>query len=334
MMDFINSTIRSFAVGQLRHKALGIPAATLAHHAGARQVSRKISSLCGYVPSVVEVEIPENLAPHGRFGMNAAGGLDPVARTLQWSAEEFAYERPLPHLFAALSRESRLVLDIGAFTGFYSMIAATCAPKAEIYAFEPQPEPRRLLVANLKRNHLLNRVQIIAKALSDRPGTGQLFVPTTKSGLIESANSLNPHPDATPRDLIEVPLIDVDSFLVERKAGPVDLIKIDVESHEPQVLRGAHRVLHEDRPMIFLEILDRCDTAALEKIRREADYTVGTLIPEGIRLEGMVTHAHDSHDHILFPREKSDLVARAVERAGVRLFAENPETSSSGSNSL
>jgi hypothetical protein len=70
----------------------------------------------------------------------------------------------------------------------------------------------------------------------------------------------------------------LDGFLAERKVGPVDLMKIDVETYEPQVLRGGARMLREDRPVIFLEILPATDADALETIRREFDYLDGVLL--------------------------------------------------------
>ena len=118
-------SIRSFVIDQLRWKPLGVPAAVLARIAGATDVAKKISSMCGYVPPIVEVVLPEHLAHQGRFVMHGAGGLDPVARTLQWTCVKLGYERPFPDLFAACSRSSRLVVDVGSFSGFYSMIAAT-----------------------------------------------------------------------------------------------------------------------------------------------------------------------------------------------------------------
>ena len=102
-----------------------------------------MSMMCQYVPRKVEVVLPEYLAEHGRFLMHGAGGQDAVARTLWWSDSRFDYERPLPDLFASCSRSARLILDVGAFSGFYSMIAATLPPDARIYAFEPMPLSRR-----------------------------------------------------------------------------------------------------------------------------------------------------------------------------------------------
>ena len=48
-----------------------------------------------------------------------------------------------------------------------------------------------------------------------------------------------------------VPLVALDDVALRR---PVRLIKMDVEGAEPQVIRGAARLLREDRPIILSEL--------------------------------------------------------------------------------
>jgi FkbM family methyltransferase len=46
-----------------------------------------------------------------------------------------------------------------------------------------------------------------------------------------------------------VPSIDLDGFLPEER---VDLIKMDIEAHEPMALRGMKRLIENNRPIIIL----------------------------------------------------------------------------------
>jgi hypothetical protein len=58
--------------------------------------------------------------------------------------------------------------------------------------------------------------------------------------------------------------------------GPVTMVKIDVEGHEPQVLQGMTQMLEQDRPDLYVE--SHTDSARQE---------VGFIIdPIGYRLEG------------------------------------------------
>jgi hypothetical protein len=47
----------------------------------------------------------------------------------------------------------------------------------------------------------------------------------------------------------------LDSYITEHKIGAVSLIKIDVDGHECQVLRGARNLLRRDKPILLMEIM-------------------------------------------------------------------------------
>lgn len=183
--------LRASIVNLLQYKRIGVPAAVLTNRVGANELSRKISILCGYVPPTVEVIPPANFAGGRRFLMGGAGGLDPVARANWWCGWQ-GYEKPFPDLFASCSRSSRLVLDVGAYSGFYSMVAATCSPEARAIAFEPYPVARGLLEANLasNRDRFGGRISVVPMAAGESSGMADLFVPPTTTGLLESASSL------------------------------------------------------------------------------------------------------------------------------------------------
>lgn len=131
---------RSALVDLCRIKPIGKAAAALARLIGSGEISRKISVLCDYVPSVVDVQIPAQIAD-GRFRMGGADCRDPVSRDLWWKGG-LKYESPFPEIFAACSLGSRCVLDVGSFSGLYSLIAATCSPTSRVFAFEPFPVAR------------------------------------------------------------------------------------------------------------------------------------------------------------------------------------------------
>ena len=94
---------------------------------------------------------------------------------------------------------------------------------------------------------------------------------------------------------------------------------MDVETFEPQVLRGARSILGEHRPIIFLEILPAADAVALEEVRLGADYIFGCLVPEGIRWESTVRQHPGGYDYVLCPAEKRDQLHRAIQFARLRV---------------
>lgn len=112
---------------------------------------------------------------------------------------------------------------------------------------EPQPE----LAAKLKQRR---RAKVFACACSSPENAGS-SMPLRLSGIY---SSLNPNffvAGANKGEAIEVPVRTLDDILEEAKAPtPLDLVTIDVESHEIDVLRGF--TLSHWRPrLIFIEDL-------------------------------------------------------------------------------
>jgi hypothetical protein len=177
----IASQLKSVGRRIARCRPLGIPAAVTAHAVGATGLARKISRECDWTPGVVDVEVPAD----GRFRMYCAGGRDQVARVL-WYAGWEAWERPLPDLFGALARSARCVLDVGAYSGFYSLLAATVNPTTEVVAFEPFPEARQWLHQNPTLNGLEARVRVVPAAAGDRDGRSELHVPVSVFSWLEN----------------------------------------------------------------------------------------------------------------------------------------------------
>ena len=51
-----------------------------------------------------------------------------------------------------------------------------------------------------------------------------------------------------------VPVSTLDNYVLSNNIKKIDLIKIDVESHEPYVIRGAIKTISQFKPIIYLEI--------------------------------------------------------------------------------
>jgi methylase of polypeptide subunit release factors len=113
------------------------------HDRGLREIKREYPYL-GYV----DVEV-EGVPPFLMFSTND----DQVAQTYFWHGPD-AFESLSLRLWRELARHSGSVLDVGAFTGVYSLTAARANPEAEVYCFEPVKRTFGRLVINLKANRL------------------------------------------------------------------------------------------------------------------------------------------------------------------------------------
>jgi FkbM family methyltransferase len=142
-------------------------------------------------------------------------------------------------------------IDVGAHIGFFTMqMAAAVGPLGRVYAFEPLDTNADLLERSITENGFGDRVRVQRAAVGAAAGTATLTFPveTLNSG---GAYLLRDGSAPLVGNLKkEVPLVALDTLDVRR---PVRFIKMDVEGAEPQVLRGAQRILKEDKPVILSE---------------------------------------------------------------------------------
>lgn len=156
-----------------------------------------------------------------------------------------SYEPDSLLYWARSIKPDTVVVDVGSYTGLFAIIAAMRG--ARVTALEPMP-------ANAWRTRVnagMNKVQVtvLAVAASDYEGTATLHynpkVPLTTGASLE--DKLPNH-----RDKMVVRCITIDSLGLEN----VSAMKIDVEWHEPCVIRGAMQTISRDRPSLLIETLD------------------------------------------------------------------------------
>jgi FkbM family methyltransferase len=163
-----------------------------------------------------------------------------------------AYERDESAFARRTLRPGDVAIDVGAHIGFFTMLmAASVGPAGRVYAFEPLDANANLLERSLVENEYDERVQFTRAAVGASSGTATLTYP------VETLNSGGAYllRDGTPplagNVKKDVPLVALDALDLRR---PVRFIKMDVEGAEPQVVRGAERILRDDRPTILSEL--------------------------------------------------------------------------------
>jgi FkbM family methyltransferase len=189
-------------------------------------------------------------------------------------------------LMMILSQYSKTIIDIGAYTGFYSILLSKANPAAKIYTIEPY-EPNYL---RTKKNIELNEITNISThqlAMGSEIGTLELFVPANNIVKeVPSANSAFPkmfHPKLKWKS-ITVKKTSLNDFVSEI-GETIDLIKCDVETYEVEVFKGAGDVLKNHKPTIIFEcFLDWDDTKSdfFNKILREYNYYLYLVLENGI----------------------------------------------------
>jgi FkbM family methyltransferase len=134
-------------------------------------------------------------------------------------------------------------LDAGAQTGFYTcLIASLVGETGRVYAFEPMPESYQLLLKNVAENEFGSRVRPYQLACSN--AASQLEA--SRVGGMYVAGAV----DGCPR--VSMAAVRVDDIVQE----DIDLIKIDVEGHEPAALDGMGHLIARSHPIIVSECND------------------------------------------------------------------------------
>jgi FkbM family methyltransferase len=139
-----------------------------------------------------------------------------------------------------------VVADVGANLGYMtSLAAARVGDEGKVLAFEPHPRAYELLERNAARWRELESVgavELNRVALSDAAGEGTLVSGGTSEfdmavASLRDEGSASPHGGS---DTVPVRLARLDEIAGEQRLG---LVKIDVEGHEADVLRGAGGLL-------------------------------------------------------------------------------------------
>lgn len=177
--------------------------------------------------------------------------------------EKGHYQRQILMLGLSYVTNWARAIDVGAHIGFMSRDMAWFFRDVE--AFEPHPHNYDCLEKNTADN-----VHIHKHALGAETHRAGMYAPIlSNSGSWEICEG----------DVIDVKPLDEYGF------DEVGLIKIDVQGHEMEVLKGAKETLERNRPVVILEI----SKAAREDVKNQKFCdTIRYLVKMGAVAETMV----------------------------------------------
>lgn len=172
--------------------------------------------------------------------------------SIDWNRfRSFIYGTWEPEVIGAVTatvKPGMAVIDIGAHTGYYTLIFAKCVGAGgRVFSFEPLPGNFALLQKNVELNHLQNvrlhnqavfsRTQGITITVSDdqpNPGGGSMY---GERGVKQ----------------YDVDAVSLDDFC-EKSALQPDILKMDVEGAEYDVLIGARKTIARYQPKLLIEL--------------------------------------------------------------------------------
>lgn len=251
---------------------------------------------------IVQLDLPNGVVVQ----MKSRGAV--LENALYWAGLS-GYEAESIGVWLGFCRGSQIIIDVGAYSGLHSLLAAAVERGSIVHAFEPLPRVRTLLEENLTLNRSM-KVIVHPCALSDLTGSATLHDPgsaapssaSLEEDFLPSRDSRYSAPGALKK--VDVPVRSLDSF-DEFLNGQVDLIKIDAEGAEPKVLSGAREIIRRSRPVILLEYLG--GSVALQKAVQELidqRYRFFRFTADGLAESSLPSSSEGSWNVLLVPFER------------------------------
>lgn len=190
-----------------------------------------------------------------------------------WKGLTNGWEKISLGLWIELSKNSSVILDIGANTGIYSLVSKSVNPTAQVFAFEPVKRVFEKLCAN---NHLNSfDIKSFEIAASNQDGEAVIYDTPTPHVYSVAVNKNISGLENTITTKIKTQKLS--SFIKQEKLNHIDLIKIDVETHEPEVLEGMEEYLKLFKPSLLIEVLSDEVGAKIEEQLKHLDYLYFTI---------------------------------------------------------
>ena len=181
--------------------------------------------------------------------------LDPIDREIILN-QEFENEE-INFLLGQIKKNNmNFFLDIGANCGYYSIFIGKSLKKIKILSFEPNEEAYFKFSKSLEKNYdLLNKIKIFNLGLSDKSGKFKMQS-MIKFGYAQTGGS-----SVISNNFIDTNLVTEANFktgdeIIEYKNRKI-AIKIDVEGHEINVLKGLNKILISNECVLQIEIFNK-----------------------------------------------------------------------------
>ena len=220
-----------------------------------------------------------------------------------------------------------IVFDIGANIGEFSFFLSTIVSDGSIYAFEPQIKPFRVL-QSVCRN--MKAVVSYNQGFSSSSGQATLFIPIVNGHGSPPEASMDPNfndfsgyekrPKSTGSLQETIRLTTLDEFCETNFIDRLAFIKIDVEGHELEILKGGTRTcLGMYRPVFLIEIFPYVYQGHFENVCeyiKRYDYVGYVMSNSDAGVEPLTIHNVRNSvgfNYFFVPREKTSKFLGCIE---------------------
>ena len=235
--------------------------------------SRTLARITAAVPSSVKYPLA-GWRPLYKFFLRLGESIVTIhtqSGVLHWCLDDLTsqeillgnYEMYMQRAFKRFILPGFTIYDVGAHAGFHSLVCGLMVGRSgRVIAFEPNPKSCNSIRLQLTANPELP-VTLYSCAVSDR--CAQLKLNTLLGncqGTVGSEGNLS------------IEACTIDSLVGGGVLRCPDLIKIDVEGHEEEVLRGAQMVLNKHKPIILCDLNDNSTLKKVTSVLETQGYAV------------------------------------------------------------
>lgn len=174
---------------------------------------------------------------------------DVVARDYLWLGAD-GYEGDIVRTWIDWCRSPGVVLDIGAYSGLMSILAARAHPDNEVHLFEPMERTVERANVNVKLNGLGPRITRHAVAASDNSGTAEICL-YRDADFLGTGNSIGAKDGLEVVDTSIIRTVRLDEYMPDVVPS---VVKVDVEGHELACLHGMKGAIERGRPKMIVEV--------------------------------------------------------------------------------
>ncbi len=224
---------------------------------------------------------------------------------LFWKGINGGWEKESTKLWIKLCAISDVIFDIGANTGIYALLAKTINIDSKVFAFEPVER----VFKKLQNNSKINNFDIHCNQLAVSNKNGVAVIYDSNSEHVYSV-TVNKNMRGNNPSVFEVRIntITLSTFIQEQQLKKIDLMKIDVETHESEVLEGMGDFLNKFKPTLLIEILTDEVAEKIEFLLKDIEYIFFNIDEnKGVKKVEKLTHS-DSFNYLICSMEVAQLL--------------------------
>ncbi|CAD7341461.1 FkbM family methyltransferase [Sphingomonadales bacterium 56] len=214
---------------------------------------------------------------------------DIIAEFYLWYGRN-GYERTTIREWVRRVKSAKVVFDIGANTGIFSLLSCFADEQPrEVVAFEPTFRACARVFENLNANGIVDRVKVEKVALSNQAGTIEFMHYENATRISSGASYVEgaSHFAVHFRELCE--RITLDSYIEQSGLIP-DLVKIDVEGAEIDVMEGAKDLIARRATSFIIEVIPQTADAVVQHFDGYKIFILDDHLNRAVVWNGEITH--------------------------------------------